>query len=76
MKDYKDKLKKEINYHLNNVKKSGSSRLETCDHYLWDKDIWNHRHTIINKLRDEGLNVRSQMNWGVLDITITEKEDA
>ena len=71
MKELKDKLNKEINYHLNNVKESGSSKFSTCDHYNWDKDIWNHRHEIINKLKDEGLNVSSQMNWGVLDITIT-----
>lgn len=73
MKQLKEKLNKEINYHLNNIKEGGSSRFSTCDHYNWDKDIWNYRHSIINKLRDEGLNVSSKMNWGVLDITITKK---
>ena len=73
MEQLKEKLNKEINYHLNNIKESGSSRFSTCDHYNWDKDIWNHRHSIVDKLIDLGFNVDSQMNYGVLDITITKK---
>lgn len=73
MEQLKEKLNKEINYHLNNIKEGGSSKFSTCDHYNWDKDIWNHRHSIVDKLIDLGFNVDSQMNYGVLDITITKK---
>jgi hypothetical protein len=69
--ELKEKLNKEINCHLNSVKESGSSKFSTCDYRGWDKDIWNHRHQIIDKLRDKGLNISTQINWGVLDVTIT-----
>ena len=55
------------------VNKYGSNTLSTCDHYNWDKDIWNHRYSIVDKLIDLGFNVDTQMNWGVLDITITKE---
>jgi len=73
MKELKEKLNKNISYHVDRVNKKGSSSFSTCDHYSWDKDIWNYRHSIIDKLIDLGFNVDTQMNWGVLDITITKE---
>lgn len=71
MNELKDKLNKEINHHAKLVQENGSSRLSTSDHYSWDKDIWNHRHAIIEKLKEKGFNVSTKINWDVLDITIT-----
>ena len=71
MKELKEKLNKVISKQVEMVNKYGSNTLSTCDHYNWDRDIWNHRHSIIDKLIGLGFNVDSQMNHGVLDITIT-----
>ena len=72
MKELKEKLNQIINKRIEVVNKYGSCTLSTCDHYNWDRDIWNHRHSIVDKLIDLGFNVDTQMNWGVLDITITK----
>ena len=71
MKELKEKLNKVISKQVEMVNKYGSNTLSTCDHYNWDRDIWNHRYSIVDKLIDLGFNVESQMNHGVLDITIT-----
>ena len=71
MKELKEKLNKVIFKQVEMVNKYGSNTLSTCDHYNWDKDIWNYRNSIVDKLIDLGFNVDSQMNHGVLDITIT-----
>jgi len=71
MKELKEKLKTNIKYHIDRVAEKGSSSFSTCDYSGWDKDIWNYRHSIVDKLIDLGFNVDSQMNHGVLDITIT-----
>lgn len=71
MKELKEKLKTNIKYHIDRVAEKGSSSFSTCDYRGWDKDIWNHRHSIIDKLIDLGLNVESAVNHGVLDVTIT-----
>jgi len=71
MKELKEKLNKVISKQIEIVNKYGSNTLSTCDHYNWDRDIWNHRYSIVDKLIDLGFNVDSQMNHGVLDITIT-----
>jgi hypothetical protein len=71
MKELKEKLNKVISEQIEIVNKYGSNTLSTCDHYNWDRDIWNYRHSIVDKLIDLGFNVDSQMNHGVLDITIT-----
>jgi hypothetical protein len=71
MKELKEKLNKVISKQVEMVNKYGSNTLSTCDHYNWDRDIWNHRYSIIDKLIDLGFNVESQMNHEVLDITIT-----
>jgi hypothetical protein len=73
MNELKEKLNKNIEYHVERVAEKGSSSFSTCDHYSWDKDIWNYRNSIIDKLIDLGFNVDTQMNWGVLDITITKE---
>jgi hypothetical protein len=73
MNELKEKLNKNIEYHVERVAEKGSSSFSTCDHYSWDKDIWNHRHSIVDKLIDLGFNVDTQMNWGVLDVTITKE---
>jgi hypothetical protein len=71
MKKLKQKLKTNIKYHIDRVAEKGSSSFSTCDYSGWDKDIWNYRHSIIDKLTDEGYRVESAVNHGVLDVTIT-----
>ena len=71
MKELKEKLNKNISYHIDRIAKIGSSSFSTCDYSGWDKDIWNYRHSIIDKLIDLGFNVESSVNHGVLDVTIT-----
>lgn len=71
MKELKEKLNQIINRQIELVNRFGSNTLSTCDHYNWDRDIWRHRHSIIDKFIEQGFNVESQMNHGVLDITIT-----
>lgn len=71
MKELKEKLNKNIEYHKEQVAEKGSSSFSTCDYSGWDKDIWNYRHSIIDKLIDLGFNVESAVNHGVLDVTIT-----
>ena len=71
MKELKEKLNQIINRQVELVNRFGSNTLSCADHYNWDKDIWNHRHSIIDKFIEQGFNVESQMNHGVLDITIT-----
>ena len=71
MNELKEKLNKNITYHKEQVAKTGSSSFSTCDYRGWDKDIWNHRHSIIDKLVSTGYRVESAVNHGVLDVTIT-----
>ena len=71
MNELKEKLNKNISYHIDRIAKTGSSSFSTCDYSGWDKDIWNYRHSIIDKLIDLGFNVESAVNHGVLDVTIT-----
>ena len=73
MKELKEKLNTIINRQIELVNRFGSNTLSTADHYNWDKDIWNYRNFIIDKLVEEGFNVDARTNWGVLDITITAK---
>jgi len=71
MNKLKEKLKTNIKYHIDRIAETGSSSFSTCDHYSWDKDIWTHRHSIIDKLADMGFNVSQGVNHGVLDVAIT-----
>ena len=71
MKELKEKLKENIQHHVDRVAKKGSSSFSTCDYRGWDKDIWNHRHSIIDKLVRAGYRVESSVNHGVLDVAIT-----
>ena len=71
MNELKEKLNKNITYHKEQVAEKGSSSFSTCDYRGWDKDIWNHRHSIIDNLVTKGYRVESAVNHGVLDVTIT-----
>ena len=71
MKELKEKLKLNIQHHVDRVTKTGSSTFSTCDYRGWDKDIWTHRHSIIGKLTDMGFDVSQAVNHGVLDVVIT-----
>ena len=71
MNELKEKLKANIEYHKERVAKTGSSSFSTCDYRGWDKDIWNHRHSIIDNLVTKGYRAESAVNHGVLDVTIT-----
>ena len=75
MNKLKEKLKTNIKYHVERVAETGSSSFSTCDYNGWDKDIWNHRHSIIDKLVSTGYRVESAVNHGVLDVTITANLD-
>ena len=72
-KKLKEKLRFFIQEQIEEVYRKDSSRFETCDHYNWDKDIWRYRHFIIDFSKERGLRVDTQMNWGVLDVTITKE---
>jgi hypothetical protein len=71
MNKLKEKLKTNIKYHIDRIAETGSSSFSTCDYSGWDKDIWNHRHSIIDKLVSTGYRVESSVNHGVLDVVIT-----
>ena len=71
MNELKEKLNKNITYHVYRVAETGSSSFSNCDYRGWDKDIWNHRHSIIDNLVTKGYRVESAVNHGVLDVTIT-----
>jgi hypothetical protein len=71
MEQLKEKINKNIAYHVERVAEKGSSSFSTCDYHGWDKDIWNYRHSIIDKLVSTGYCVESSVNHGVLDVTIT-----
>ena len=64
--EYYDVVQGEIEY----------NKMKELNYYLveeigWDKDIWTHRHSIIDKLSDMGFNVSQGVNHGVLDVVIT-----
>ena len=71
MNELKEKLNKLINGHVERITETGSSTFSTCDYRGWDKDIWVHRHSIIDRLVSTGYRVESAVNHGVLDVTIT-----
>lgn len=70
--DTATKLKRFIKELKEEVNKDGHTKFSTCDHYNWDRDIFNHREEIIQNLRNEGLNVGISSKWGVLDINISK----
>ena len=72
MSDIEQKLNVLVETHVNYIKKDGSTRISTCDHYNWDRDIWNHRHAIINAFKGAGYEVTTSTNHGVLDIDIVK----
>lgn len=51
---------------------NGSSHFSTSDSYYygWDKDLWNHRHSIIEALKGRGFIVEVSTKWEVTDINI------
>lgn len=65
----KDKIDEECRY----AERDGHSRLSVCDHYNWDRELWMHRHTIIDSIRQRGYNVSVSVKWGVTDIETTKK---
>lgn len=67
----KEKLTNVIEEEIKYAKRDGKSRLSTCDHSNWDKDIWNYKDAIIEGIRKRGYDVATSTNWGVLDITTT-----
>ena len=55
------------------VEKEGKTKFSTCDYRGWDRDIWDFRHTIFEKLRARNYGVSASMNWGVMDVTVILK---
>lgn len=72
MENLEQKINKIIDDELEYADKRGSTKLSTCDHYNWDRDVWNHRHQIIEEIRRRGYSVSVSTNWGVTDINITK----
>lgn len=72
IEDVKQKL---IDFAENQIKwadKNGSTRFDTCNGFGWDKDIWNHKNSIMDYIRNKGYNVSSKTNHGVLDVYIVK----
>jgi hypothetical protein len=46
-------------------------KVSTCDHYNWDTKLHRDFPAIAEKLREKGLKVTSQVNFGVTDWYIT-----
>lgn len=72
-----EKIQEKINSEASYADKEGSTSFSVCDawYYGWDKDFWNHRHTIMDALRKRGYQVSSKTNHGVLDITVVNPLD-
>jgi len=68
-----EKIQKCIDTECYYVEKNGSTVLSVCDHYNWDRDLWNYRHEIIDAMKNRGYNVSISCKWDVTDITITKK---
>jgi hypothetical protein len=68
-----EKLQNRINIECEYADKNGSTRLSVCDHYNWDRDLWSHRHDIIDAIRKRGYSVSVSVRWGVTDIEISSK---
>jgi|DEB0MinimDraft_6_1074348.scaffolds.fasta_scaffold245529_1 hypothetical protein len=68
-----EKIQKCIDTECNYAEKNEWTRLSVCDHYNWDRDLWNYRHEIIDAIKNRGYNVSVSCKWGVTDITITKK---
>ena len=66
------KLQELVDRHGKVVEEKGRSHIATCNYPNWDKDIWDHRHTIMNALIKRGYQVSSKTNHGVLDIVIVK----
>lgn len=67
-----DKLQKIVDDLAQICDLKGSAQISTCDHYNWDKEVWMHRHAIMDTLKKRGYKVESRTNWGVLDITVAK----
>ena len=70
--DLKKKLQNVVDTECEYADKEGSSRLSTCSHRHWDKNVWNHRSQIIQAIKDRGYIVSQSTNHGVLDIVTTQ----
>jgi len=69
----KEKLQKIVDIECQYADRDGTSTLSTCDHFGWDKDIWNYRHEIITAIRNRGYDVSSSVKWCVTDILTKTK---
>lgn len=72
MEALENKLKAFIQNEVDYIEKTGSTKISTCDHSNWDRDIWTHRQDIMNAFIEKGYSVYSKINWGVLDIYVTK----
>lgn len=74
MKEIENKLKKYVEELADYADKNGRTGFSTCSasYYGWDRDIWAHRHSIIEALRKRGFQVSSSVNHGVTDVEIVK----
>ena len=73
IEDIKGKLTKFADEQIEYANKEGNTKFSTCNYSGWDKDIWNHKHSIMDYIRSKGFNVTSETNHGVLDVYIVKQ---
>jgi hypothetical protein len=66
------KIQNKINDLTNEVERDGYTKFSVCDHYNWDRDLYNFRMQISNALSKRGYNVTSSVKWGVIDYQVTK----
>jgi len=72
IEDIKAKLNEFVEAKAKWANKNGSTQFDTCNYSGWDKDIWNNKNAIMDKLRSMGFQVTSKTNHGVLDVYIVK----
>ena len=67
-----EKISKFVEVEVEYANEYGKSSFATCNHSNWNRDIWAHRHSIMDKIRSRGFNVTSETNHGVLDVSVVK----
>lgn len=67
-----DYLKRVVESESKYVEREGCTKFSTCSHSNWDRDIYNHRHNIIDAFKKKGYSVSHERSFGVEDYYITK----
>lgn len=67
MKQLEEKLNKIVDIECNYADMYGISHFDTCDafSYGWDRDVWNHRHEVMDAIMRRGYDVSTINSYGV-----------